>query len=82
MSQNKKWQKCPECGKKTLSDKQFCQHCLYNIGLYYSEFSFNIGYKPKWVGTYNNVNPNPEAMDANGERRAVEIMLSERKKEM
>lgn len=82
MSQNKKWRNCPRCGRKTLVEKQFCRHCLYNIGLDDSLYSFNIGYKPGWVGAFNSVNPHPEAMDAEGERNAMEVMLGERKKEM
>ena len=26
--------KCPRCKKQTPKEKQFCQHCLFNIGKY------------------------------------------------
>lgn len=82
MNKKIKWQKCPKCGKKTSDDKQFCQHCLYNVGLHYTPFSVSISYKPGWVDAFNRVNPHPEAMDAEGERIAADVMTETREKEM
>ena len=33
----KEWE-CPKCGKITPKDKQFCKHCSFNIGYYYSDY--------------------------------------------
>lgn len=30
--------KCPKCKKKTPTDRQFCQHCLYNVARHYSAY--------------------------------------------
>lgn len=43
--------------------------------------NFSMGYKPGWVNTLNRVNPHPEAMDSEGERRAIDLMLNDRDKE-
>ena len=74
---------CPQCGKKTSQDKQFCEHCSYNIGRHNSPWSdITIHSSPGWVDTFNRLNPHPEAMDAEGERHAVDVMLDEKESEL
>ena len=36
----KKTWKCPECKKLTRDDRQFCTHCMYNVGKHYSKYNF------------------------------------------
>lgn len=44
--------------------------------------NFYIGYKPKWAETFDRLNPDPAAMDAEGERKAMDVMLDEKEKEL
>lgn len=34
--------KCSSCKKKTPDDRQFCQHCGFNVGWYYSKYKDRI----------------------------------------
>jgi len=71
--------KCPRCGKKTPKEKQFCQHCLFNIGKYESRWPTisNIGIlneqKRQWqrdkhakdiIQPYMKNKPNPDFVKA------------------
>ena len=46
--------KCPKCKQKTTTEKQFCEHCLFNVTRYYkgSGPAIRTGipwdYKIKW----------------------------------
>jgi len=44
--------------------------------------SFSIGYKPKWASTFDRMNPDPMAMDAEGERVALDAMMDEKEVEL
>jgi hypothetical protein len=57
---------------------QYCKSCGYNI--FYRQT--NVIYKPGWVDVHKRLMPHPEKMDSNAEIKAVDVMLSEREKEM
>lgn len=65
---------CPQCGEKTNKDKQFCEHCLFNVTRFYVGSGPAIRTGIPWDYT---VDPRDNRKD---QEKTTELIVAEKKK--